>query len=196
MKLESSSDAEAPEAWIESHGDYLFRYALSRTRRTEAAEDLVQETFLAAWRGRRKFAGRSSLRTWLVGILRRKLVDKLRRGVREQLATDLAADDPTTDDLFDHRGRWRRPPGEWDDVRPDTVGRKREFWETVAGCLGKLPERMRRAFVFRHLSDDDPADACRELGVSPSNLWVLLHRARLRLHRCLERRWIQAGEWE
>ncbi len=196
MNVKSIPDAEAPEDWIERHGDYLYRYALNRTRRTEAAEDLVQETFLAAWQGRAKFAGRSSLRTWLVSILRRKLVNRLRRSAKEKLATDIAGIDPMTDDLFDHRGRWRRPPGEWDDVHPETAGRKREFWEAVAGCVSKLPDRMRRAFVFRHLVEGEPAEACRELGVSANNLWVLLHRARLRLNQCLDRNWVRAGEQE
>ena len=196
MNVKNNPCIEAPEAWIDRHGDYLYRYALSRTRRSEIAEDLVQETFLAAWRSRDKFGGRSSLRTWLVSILRRKLVDKLRHGMREQLATDVAEVDLATNEIFDHRGRWRRPPGEWDELCPDTPSRKREFWETIAGCLGKLPDRMRRTFVFRHIAEAEPAQVCRELGVTASNFWVLLHRARLRMHQCLERNWIRNGEWE
>jgi RNA polymerase sigma-70 factor (ECF subfamily) len=103
-----------PQSWLERHGEYLFRFAVSRVRQAEAAEDLVQETLLAAWKGLEAFAGEASERTWLTSILKRKVVDWLRRKVREQLHRILGEDaDRFASDLFDRRGEWKASPGFW-----------------------------------------------------------------------------------
>jgi RNA polymerase sigma-70 factor (TIGR02943 family) len=186
--LRGQAMATDPARWVDEHGDYLFRFALSRLRRREAAEDLVQETFLAALRARERFAGASSERTWLVGILKRKIVDHLRRTGREQPAGDLAAVDRWADGLFDERGHWRKKPGKWP-ADPSAALEKTEFWSIFSRCLGKLPERLANAFVLREVEELDSHEVCKVLGVSANNLWVMLHRARLGLWRCLEINW-------
>lgn len=163
------------------------RYALARLRQPEVAEDLIQETFLAAFRARDQFAGRSSERTWLVGILKRKIVDHLRRRGREQPATDLTNSDQWTDALFDERGNWRKKPGQWPD--PSAAFEKEEFWTAFADCLRKLPERLASAFTLREVEELESQEVCKVLNVSANNLWVMLHRARLGLWRCLEVNW-------
>ncbi len=177
-----------PGGWVDRHGDYLFRFALARLRQPEVAEDLVQETFLAALSAKERFAARSSERTWLVGILKHKLVDHLRRKSREQPVSDFAATDKAVEDLFDERGHWRRKPGEWD-AGPGATVEREEFWAALARCLGKLPGRLADAFTLREVEELESHDVCKALDVSATNLGVMLHRARLRLWRCLDVNW-------
>lgn len=179
-----------PRAWLDRHGDYLYRFAVARVRRAEAAEDLVQETLLAAWQARDGFAGQASERTWLTAILKRKVVDWFRRVAREPLA---AAAGPPPDrlaaDLFTRGGHWKAPPGRWG--RDDPGGRldREEFWAALTGCLNTLPHRLHAVFALRYLDEAAGDEVCRELGVTPANLWVMLHRARLRMWWCLSRNW-------
>jgi RNA polymerase sigma-70 factor (ECF subfamily) len=177
-----------PRAWLERHGDYLYRFAVARVRRADVAEDLVQETLLAAWKGRAEFAGQASERTWLTAILKRKVIDWLRRQVRERLC-ETAAPDRFAADLFTRRGAWRKPPGRWDRDDPAGPLDREEFWAALSACLDKLPPRFHEAFVLRYLDEAAGDEVCRELGLTPANLWVVLHRARLRMWWCLSRNW-------
>ena len=175
-----------PGEWLSQYGDALYRYALNRLRRPHDAEEAVQETLLAALKARGEFQGRSHPLTWLMGILKRKVVDRLRAAAREARETDLN----DLDAWFDARGKWRKSPGRWDD--PAAAAERSEFWRVVRRCLARLPARMAEAFTLRTLDDRAPAEVCRELAISPANLWVLLHRARLQLVRCLELHWFDA----
>jgi RNA polymerase sigma-70 factor (ECF subfamily) len=175
-----------PGEWLTRYGDALYRYALARLRRPHEAEEAVQETLLAALRAREQFQGRSHPRTWLMGILRRKIVDQLRAAARGARGSD--ADD--LDAWFDARGKWRKPPWGWRD--PAASAERAEFWAVVRRCLARLPARMAAAFTLRTLDDRAATDVCRELAVSPGNLWVLLHRARLQMVRCLDLHWFRA----
>lgn len=179
------------QAWLDRHGDYLYRYALRTVRRAEAAEDLVQETLLAAWRGRAKFAGRSSVRSWLTAILKRKVIDWLRATVRERERTSEVGADKVEDAAFAKSDKWRAKskPTEWETDGPDSDASRAEFWEVVRSCSGKLPPRLRDVFVLRHLEEAEAAEICQAVDITPSNLWVMLHRARLRMWRCLTRNW-------
>jgi RNA polymerase sigma-70 factor (ECF subfamily) len=184
----TSRNLPEPGEWLNQYGDALYRYALDRLRRPHDAEDVVQETLLAAFKARGEFQGRSHPRTWLMGILKRKVVDRLRASAREGRATDL--DD--LDDWFDARGKWRKAPGKWDN--PAAAAERSEFWDVLRLCLARLPGRMAEAFALRALDEQAPAEVCRELAISPGNLWVLLHRARLQLVRCLELHWFDVEE--
>lgn len=172
-----------PAEWIKEYGDELYRYALSRLRRPHDAEDAVQETLLAAFKNRHNYQRRSHPRTWLVGILKSKILDRLRAAARQANETD-----PTDLDIwFDENGHWRKRPKRWGD--PAAFAERSEFWQVVRGCLAKLPPRMAEAFTLRTIEEQKGEEVCRELAISSSNLWILLHRARMRLVRCLEINW-------
>jgi RNA polymerase sigma-70 factor (ECF subfamily) len=177
-----------PAQWVDDHGDYLFRFALSRLRDRVVAEDLVQETFLAAFKGRERFKGASSERTWLVSILKRKLVDHMRRKGREQTMSDLATSERWVEALFDERGSWKKKRSKWG-ADPESAFEKAEFWSIFAACMRKLPERLANAFMLRELEQLDTQEVCKVLEISANNLWVMLHRARLGLCHCLEVNW-------
>ena len=178
------------DRWVDEYGDRLYRHALARVRRVELAEDLVQETFLAAMRSADQFRGEGSALAWLLGILRHKILDAYRAAYREERAAgELPADDEL-DEMFDARGRWRRKPGPWT-VEDDLVSRA-EFWAAFRDCLDGLPVRLREVFTLRVLDDISGDEVCKALGVSATNLWVALHRARARLRGCLEVHWFDS----
>jgi RNA polymerase sigma-70 factor (ECF subfamily) len=174
---------QEPTQWLEQYGDELFRFALARLRRPHDAEDAVQETLLAAFKTRSQFAGRAQPRTWLLAILRSKILDRLRVQMRQAAPTDPSE----LDAWFDASGHWRQAPQRWDD--PATLAERAEFWNVLRNCLARLPAPMAAAFTLRTIDEQRGDDVCRELAISPANLWVLLHRARLRLVRCLESKW-------
>lgn len=179
--------------WVDEYGDYLFRFALARVRNRDAAEDLVQDTLVAAIRARTHFEGASALRTWLVGILKHKILDYFRAQSRTVLAGDLTAigdEDRTVESFFDRAGRWRNPPGAWN-ASPDRVVEQKEFRRVLDSCLSKLPESMSRLFVLRDVEGVASETICETLGISPANLYTTLHRARFRLRRCLEENWFE-----
>lgn len=181
-----------PAAWVDSHGDYLYRYAFSRLRDANAAEEVVQETFLAGIRFLDRYSGRGSERAWLLGILKRKLVDHVRmraRFDRDGLTSD--GSDPTAQ-LFTSNGSWKTGAFGFD--LPDQTLESRELWEVVRGCLDHLPSGQADVFVLSAMEQLDADQICRELEITPSNLWVRLHRARLALARCVGARWFERTE--
>jgi RNA polymerase sigma-70 factor (ECF subfamily) len=185
--FESTSDASA---WLERYGDALYRYAAARVGGREPAEDLVQETFLAALQSRDRFQHRSSVRTWLFSILRHKIVDHYRRSAasREQGESETAAPmEQVVDRLFAGDGHWLTAPSPW--PSPDDSLMKNEFWRVLDSCLGQLPRSLAEAFVLRELEEVEVERLCETLNLSPGNLRVRLHRARLLLRDCLETRW-------
>lgn len=180
-----------PDTWVDKHGDYLFRYSLMRVRNRELAENLVQETFLAALTGRGSFKGQSSERTWMTGILKHKIVDQFRKSFREKSVTELQTDDEQTiDQFYDAVGQPKQYPVNWM-PDPQALLHSREFWEVVHSCLACLPERTAIAFMMRELDELDTEEICRRLSITPTNLWVMLHRARLQLRQLLEENWFE-----
>jgi RNA polymerase sigma-70 factor (ECF subfamily) len=177
-----------PAEWVDLYGDALYRYALSRLRGPHEAEEAVQETFLAALATRERFAGRSKPLTWLLGIMRHQIADRLQAAARQ--GPSVYVDD--LDAWFDRSGHWRRPTVRWTD--PAELAERQDFWRVVRGCLAGLPVGMAQAFVLRTLEECVAAEVCRTLDISSANLWVLLHRARLRLLRCLQINWFNAKE--
>lgn len=175
---------------IEALRPQLLRFARTQLRNDAWAEDAVSETLVAALEKPQAFAGRSQLKTWLVGILKHKVVDQLRRHRRE--ATVLVGEDgeDLDDALFDELGHWREPPPEWGD--PESQLGRRQFFEVLEACVEHLPPVQGRVFLMREWLDLDTDEICKELSISATNLWVLLHRARLRLRECLQARWFQA----
>ena len=177
-----------PEQWVNQHGDYLFRCALLRVRDSRLAEDIVQETLLAALQGRVRFAGESSERSWLVGILKHKVIDHFRKNSREAPSEDMEHLINEQDQPFNGMGRWKRDttgPKEWTED-PGTILERKEFWDVLKRCISELPPRMAHVFSLREFSDLSSEEICKALNITATNLWVMLHRARMHLRRCLE----------
>jgi RNA polymerase sigma-70 factor, ECF subfamily len=176
---------------IEDLRPYLLRYAALQLRDSAAAEDAVQEALLAALAGEANFAGRSNLRTWLTGILKHKIVDAIRRQSRERTAAELdpGSDAEEFDGLFDRRGHWEETPNAWD--QPEGALGQKQFLAALEACLRALPERTARVFMMReHLGMDTP-EICKELGITATHCWVMLHRARMALRLCLSDNWFE-----
>jgi RNA polymerase sigma-70 factor (ECF subfamily) len=180
-----------PTCWVDRHGDYLFRYALSRLGERAAAEDAVQETLLAGLQARGSYEGRASERSWLTAILKRKVVDHIRRARRSRVVEETGGD--PSDALFDERGMWKSTPAV-PDGDPAAALETREFWEAFRRCLAALPRRLADAFALRELEELDTEEIRQVLEVSATNLWVMLYRARMRLWRCLQAGWFGAAE--
>jgi RNA polymerase sigma-70 factor, ECF subfamily len=178
---------------LERHRPYLLRFALLQLRERSAAEDAVQDTLLAAIQGASQFAGQSSARTWLVGILKHKIIDSIRKTARERpiesrRESDLAE---STDAFFAEDGHFAEPPESWES--PERSLEERRFFEALERCLQSLPGNTASAFTLRELMGLETEEICKELGISASNCWVMLHRARMSLRACLERTWFLPG---
>lgn len=182
-----------PERWLEEHGDFLYRFALLHLRDPSTAEDAVQETLLAAFTAKEKFSGQSAERTWLIGILKHKVVDIFRRQRREP-AMEIEdhnrpqAGDSAEEALFDDRGEWVTPLQDWGN--PEHAFEQKRFWEALELCLDRLPIQQARMFLLREVSGLSTEEICKELGVSSTNSWVMLYRARMSLRACLEMNWL------
>jgi RNA polymerase sigma-70 factor (ECF subfamily) len=183
--LSSSADFRRK---IEGLRPYLLRYALLQLRDAAAAEDAVQEALLAALASEANFAGRSKLSTWLTGILKHKIIDTLRRQSRERPASELeAGSEDAFDALFDRRGHWQEAPDAWQ--QPEGALGQKQFFAALEACLRALPERTAQAFMMREHLGLETAEICKELGITPTHLWVMLHRARMALRLCLDANW-------
>ncbi|MEO6036030.1 MAG: sigma-70 family RNA polymerase sigma factor [Verrucomicrobiota bacterium] len=188
-----------PEQWVEQHGDYLFKYAFIRLRDETKAEDMVQETFLAALKGRKTFAGRSAEKSWLVGILKNKICDHFRKASRETSFTDLEFNQDEDNDRMTaegmHKDAWihRLGPVEWS-PNPGAALDNEVFWKTFHECSNKLPKNVCAVFFMRELDGLESKEVCATLNISEANLWVMLHRARMALRRCLETNWFRRGK--
>ncbi len=193
---EIKSQIDNPENWVDEYGDFLYRYALSKVKDPSIAEDLVQETFLAALKARQNFQGRSTVRTWLIGILKHKIVDHIRRKIREQTSDkvesliDATAND-SGDARFNGRGGWKNPPAKWA-ANPTNLYEQKEFIDILYHCLGELPERQAKVFMMREIDESSTDEICKALGISATNSWVILYRARVLLRQCLEIKWLDA----
>ncbi len=188
---EADSAIESPDRWVDEHGDQLYRVAITRVGDRNVAEDLVQETFLAAWKGRETFDGRSALATWLVAILHRKVADYFRKTGREAKFDEYQEQEAEV--IFSHRGHWNQRPRELASA-PESAAEITEFWEVVAECADGLPSPLAQAFHLRDLEACSPVDVSEQLGITRKNLSVRLHRARVLLRRCLEGRWGKEGK--
>lgn len=187
-----------PTRWLDFHGDYLYRCALVRVREAAVAEDLLQETLVAAIGACESHEGRSSERTWLIGIMKHKIYDYFRRVARAPESQLSAEAEDQELELFESTGTWK---GHWrEDYAPlswpkDSVGllESRQFWETFDRCLSRLPRQMAIAFTLREIDGMSTNQICEILEVSPNNLWVILHRSRARLRQLLEAEWFRTS---
>jgi len=183
-------DPAAFSAQVQALRPQLLRFARTQLRNEAWAEDAVSDTLLAALEKPQSFGGLSQLKTWLVGILKHKVVDQLRRHHRE--ATVLVDDDGVDLDelLFAPDGHFRETPQDWGN--PELSLGQRQFFEVLEACVEHLPPAQGRVFMMREWLELDTDEICKELAISATNLWVMLHRARLRLRECLQQNWFNA----
>ncbi len=170
--------------WLTEHGDYLFRMARRQLHSDELAEDAVQETLLAALAAQARYAGDASPRTWLTGILKHKIIDLIRRQVREVEIPRDADGEEAVDSLFKQDGHWAEPIRSWGN--PDTEAELSQLRRALDECADRLKPTMAQVFSLREVAGMETAEICKELGITPTNCWVLLHRARLFMRHCLE----------
>ncbi len=189
----SNNSIETPEEWVDLYGDYLYRYAFYRVYETTVAEDLVQETFLAALHSIKNFQYRSSIKTWLTGILKHKIIDHFRKKAKEQQIDDIEPNINKLDGLFDQNGQWKIKPAKWD-ADPQKLYNQKEFIKVLHKCLAELPGRQASAFILREIVGENTKEICKILDISATNCWVLLHRARMYLRRCLEINWFNNSD--
>lgn len=180
-----------PNNWVNLHGNYLYNYAYSRVQSKETAEDLVQETFISGLKSIKSFRGDSSELTWLVAILKRKVIDHYRKLSRKKETIASQFSTPFQDN-GDFEGQWilERTPKDWQIKHEDPM-RQSEFIFILEMCIAALPEKWRSVFVLKVMEEIKSEEVCKEIGCSSSNLWVIIHRARLQLRECLEIRWLK-----
>jgi len=176
--------------WSERFADELYSFARWKVSDEEAAKDLVQETFLAAVKNLPNFRGDSSERTWLFAILKNKVLDHYRSKYRKAPSTTIETLD-AEQNAFAENGHWResRMPHQFKSNEPDPLQQK-EFFEVLTKCRDNLTNQQQLVFALKYLEDRDADEICKELDITASNYWVLLHRARVQLRECLEHNWI------
>ena len=188
-----------PTVWVDEHGDHLFRFAIVRLRDESLAEDLVQETLLAAIQSMDSYGGKSTERTWLVGILKHKIIDHFRKHSREvpldPAETDLSEFDPLfeRDDEFNDHWNDHLSPRIWR-RSPDEALQENEFFGVLQNCMSKLPDRVASVFTLREMNGLDTEEICEILSLTSSNFWVMMHRARMALRRCIEINWFMKAK--
>lgn len=194
----TSPDSNSPnKEGIEQYRDYLYRYALVRLRDEARADDVVQETLLAAFQSASGFAGKSTIKTWLTGILKHKIIDTYRRQSREQVVDgdgddiERISDESYADVYFEtntEKEHWRETPCAWSD--PEQSFEQKRFWEVFEQCNQGMSKQASRVFTMRELMGMETEEICKELSITSTNCWVLLYRARMNLRQCLETRWL------
>lgn len=185
----SDRSGESPELWLEQHGSALYRFALVRLRDTSKAEEIVQDTLVAALQAHERFNGGASVRTWLIGILKHKIMDQFRHEAREaQLISpdhQHTEDNPFADeDFFDASGSWRDSLSDWGN--PEDTLERSQLMAILQRCLDALPKRLGQLFMLREVMEENTETICQEMKISPTNVWTMLYRARMGLRQCLD----------
>ena len=174
-----------PKTWVDKYSDYLFNYTISRVNDCDLAKDLVSETFLAGLKSKDKFKGNASEKTWLVAILKHKIIDHYRKKNstkgKAEVRMNFVGDD--------NEGDWLAERGEDLDKNADQLLENSELGEAIYNCLGLLPPQYAAVFIMKNVHEHDNEVICKELGITTSNLWVSIHRAKKQLAECLGTTW-------
>jgi len=184
-----SQNSLNPDEWVNSYADALYAYTLPRVNDTGLAEDIVQETFLSAWKARHSYRAEASEKSWLFTICKNKIIDHYRKKAKDILQP--LPERGHTDSYFDEAEHWTENdmPGDWGIDSQQRIDNK-ELYEALESCKKKLPQMQQAVFVMKYMEDIDSAGICKALGITSSNYWVLIHRAKLQLRNCLEKNWI------
>jgi len=183
-----------PTAWVKLYADELYRFAIIKVSDNGLAQDLVQETFLSALQAKAQFRGESSEKTWLMAILKNKITDHFRKS--KKAAITISIDEEKTGDsdphhfFFTEKGHWRKEmaPKAW----TSEISSRQEqidFYSILRACMGKLTEMGKKIFNLKYLEEKESAEICKDLSITTSNYWVIVHRAKLQLRGCLEKNW-------
>lgn len=177
--------------WVRQYSDPLYSWAFYRTSDEALAADLVQDTFLAAFQHYERFGGSSTAKTWLFAILKNKITDHFRRVVKSR-SLGLGSDHEGAVEWFDDHGQWKKAfrPQRWD-TEDENLLDDVAFQEALAGCLRRLPSAWASCMQLKYLSEKESNVICQQLNISASNLWQILHRAKLQLRACLEKSWFK-----
>lgn len=176
-----------PNRWIDKYADYLFNYTIARINDRDLAQDLVQETFFAGLKSMENFKGKASERTWLVSILKRKIIDQYRKNNSKKGQAEVKIN---FNDDAENQGDWleQRVADPFDKTAEDTLENE-ELGSAIYECLDKLPEKQAEVFKMKTILGYDTEQICNELNITASNLWVIIHRARTSMASCLESNW-------
>jgi RNA polymerase sigma-70 factor (ECF subfamily) len=183
-----------PESWVDRYGDALYAYARARLRTQSEAEEVVQETFLAALRFQNQYVGPGSQLQWLTSILKRKIIDHFRARARRDRMINQENEFDSAAVLFNEQGGWQ--PGVLNFIAMSTEDpiEVSELWQIVRHCLSRIPQGQADAFVLSVMEGLNQREICKELRIKPSNLWVRLHRARLALAKCVSQKWAESKD--
>ena len=181
----------SPEQWLYLYGDILYRYSISRVHNTDVAEDLVQETLLAALKAKENYVGKSSEQTWLIGILKHKVLDHFRKTSKENFqAYDEQFEKDQSDDYFDQQGKWQVDLNQWS--KPEKAIEHEQFMSTLHDCISRLPPKMAQLFILNEFENMQSEEICEMLAISTlNNFWVTLSRTRVQLRHCLDINWLK-----
>ena len=176
-----------PDKWVDNYADYLFNYAVVRVNNEMLAKDLVQETFFAGLKSAKKFEGKSSERTWLISILKRKVIDYYRKINSRKGQAEIKMN---FYEFGDREGDWieERVPQSWNNEAERNI-ENQELKEQIDKCIDSLPEKYAMVFKMKTIREFETEEICKELEITSSNLWVIIHRARTQLRGCLEKNW-------
>jgi len=182
-----------PAEWLRTYGDFLYSFALIKVSDRETAEDIVQETFLSAFKAKDTFRKGSSEKTWLTAILKNKIIDYYRKKEVLKDVTGYLSDTEAgfDENLFDDKdGHWldRATPLGWKASADSTINRN-EFNKILHYCIQKMPPKLVPVFVAKFLEEESPEKICKEFNISSSNYWVMIHRAKVLIRSCLEKNW-------
>jgi RNA polymerase sigma-70 factor (ECF subfamily) len=184
------------KCWVDLYSDKMFSWAFHKTGSKETAEDLVQDTFLAAVKGFDKFERKSNPKTWLFSILNNKIIDLYRKEVKNQVTYEASHTNSEGasffDTLFNENGGWQKSqaPGNWG-ATPENLLDDKNFVGVLQLCMGKLPANWNAAMRLKYLEEKKAEHICQELGIATTNYWQILHRAKLQLRKCLETGWFK-----
>lgn len=187
-----------PNMWVNEYSDEFFRFTIYRVKNREVAEDLVQETFLSGLKALDNFRRDCPEKSWLYNILRNKIIDHFRKKTNQEIKRSSASAE-LDDDSFYHvyfkkegkgANHWEENsmPEKWD-VSADLLLEREEFMEFLMLCISLLPETWGKVFSLKNIEELTTNEICKEIGITPSNLWTIIHRAKLQLRGCLEKRW-------
>ncbi len=187
MSTEANTHKLQPDTWVDTYADYLYNYAVSRVSDKEIAQDLVQETFLAGLRSAKNYKGSASERTWLISILKRKVIDHYRKinskKGKAEVRMQYASQEDSEGDWLEERAADPYSVKELGALENEELG------QAIQECIDKLPVKQSKVFTLKTIQGMSTEDICNELGINPSNLWVMIHRARTSLMACLDKNW-------